>query len=86
MRRKRPLNRRFLILMFAILIGSGFIFVIRPILVKAITKTFTQSDWSGGADINATNNDNNLTDWNKYYSKDSTINTDTLGEIKLNLN
>lgn len=62
---------------FVISIGSGlFVSLLLPFIfsTSAATYTFIQTDWSGGADTNATSShSNDRTGWNKFYSKDEYI-------------
>ena len=62
---------------------GGAVYFVRQIY--ALTLYFTQSDWSGGADTNATINSSNATGWTKFYSKTAGIDNSSSGEIKLKL-
>ncbi len=62
--------------------GSAVYFVNQ---IYALTLYFTQSDWSGGADTDATINSSNATGWTKFYSKTAGIDNSTSGEIKIKL-
>jgi len=70
------------VIVIAILIITFFL-VYKTISVNALSSGFVQTDWSGGADTSATANGTNLTNWTKYYSKTSGVDTDTAGELKL---
>jgi hypothetical protein len=76
-------KRRFIFFTIIFILLTIFA-VFRTELVSALTNTFTQTDWSSGADTNATADENNLTGWTKYYSKDDSLD-DSSGEIKLQL-
>ncbi|QQS43899.1 hypothetical protein IPM65_07245 [Candidatus Roizmanbacteria bacterium] len=62
--------------------GSAVYFVNQ---IYALTLYFTQSDWSGGADTDATINNSNATGWTKFYSKTAGIDNSTSGEIKIKI-
>lgn len=53
--------------------------------VRALNRAWIQTDWSGGADTGATADDTNLTNWTKYYSGTSGVDTSVTGEAKLKL-
>lgn len=78
---RRLWKRKLLTLCLAITIIFASTLVNR-VLVQALSKAWVQTDWSGGADTNATANSTNLTDWTQYYSGTNTDHA-TGGEIKL---
>lgn len=70
------------IVVAAILIMAFLVFY-KTVGVNALSSGFIQTDWSGGADTSSTANSTNLTNWTKYYSKTTGVDTDTAGELKL---
>jgi len=62
------------LVIIGILALSGAIFYHQRELTQAATYSWTQTDWSGGADEQAkADHSNNQTNWNKYFSKDDNI-------------
>lgn len=79
------LGRLLLFFFTGIIIGFFGFLSIRPGLINALTQSFVQTNWIGGADTGTTIDSSHMTDWTKFYSKDDSINIGTSGEIKLNL-
>lgn len=75
----RPLVSLFVA--FIAIFASVFIY---QAIVKAASKNWVQTDWSGGADTVSTADDTHLTDWTKYYSG-TNVDNSTAGEIKLDV-
>ena len=79
-------SQKKIVLLFTALFLAFFIFLkIKPLLTKALTNTFIQSDWSGGADTETTIDDNNLEGWTKFYSKTGSIDTSTANQTTLEI-
>jgi len=79
-------SRSFLVKSFFILaIVVSVFFFIKQELVQALSRNFSQTDWSGGLDTVSTIDDNSLSNWTKYYSKTDGIKTSDIGEMKLNI-
>ena len=57
-------------LIFAI--ALNLFYRLHPGIIGALSKNFTQNDWSGGADTNSTVNGSSGT-WTKYYSANTGI-------------
>jgi len=71
---------------FAVFLTLLFILVfIFKDAVSALTKSFSQTSWAGGADTNATITEQTGVGWNKYYSESSGIDSSAGTEIKLKL-
>lgn len=77
------MNKKQKIIVFLVVVGILGIAIIYPKLIGALTKTFVQTDWSGGADTVSTTDDTNLLNWTKYYSETDGIDTSTSTELKL---
>lgn len=69
------------------LLVAGFVLFLfnHPFWVGALTQSFTQADWSGGSDEGTTIDDQYLTGWTKYASKDDGVETEAEGEVRLKL-
>jgi uncharacterized membrane protein len=83
--KKYQKSRKLILSFLALFLIFLLVFTLKSNWIKALTKNFVQTDWSGGADIEATINDSNLSGWTKFYSKDSSVSHSTEGEIKLRL-
>jgi len=66
-----------------VILIAAFLILYKTYDVNALSSGFIQTDWSGGADVSATANSTNLTNWTKFYSKTAGVDTDTAGEVKL---
>lgn len=75
----------FLGILFLLVAGFLFLFFNYPFWVRALTQSFTQTDWSGGSDGGVTIDDEYLTGWTKYASKDDGVETEIEGEVRLKL-
>jgi len=78
--------RKTILIVISFIIALVIFTQIKPLLIQAVTHTFIQTDWSGGADTNSTATEDNLSNWTKFYSGDTSISYTTPGEIKLILN
>lgn len=77
-------SKRKLFVISLLVIGVGFL-VTHLVRVSALSNSFVQTDWSGGADTVTNINSSNLTGWTKYYSKTDGVDTSVTGEAKLNV-
>lgn len=58
------------------------IFIFRT-QIEAVTRSFIQTTWLGGADTVNNANDTNLVNWTKFYSATDGVDATTAGEFKL---
>ena len=74
-----------MVVMGIILVTAIAVALTQTRLISALTLSFVQTDWSGGADQNANLDDNNLNGWNKFYYASTGVSYGVSGEATLKM-